>query len=95
MPGKDDPLLDMAASAKKLEVEYVTMRKYWYRLKKNVEAGARKPGDIPWPDEMIGRSPAWRESTWDKWLPTRPGPGAGGGPKPKAIAGGKGKSRKS
>lgn len=84
MAGKEDRLLDMEASADYLGITYVTMRTYEYRRKKNARDGQPKPGDIPAPDATFGRSPAWHESTWDKWMETRPGPGAGGGPKPKA-----------
>lgn len=35
----------------------------------------RSRGDLPDPDRVIGRSPAWRPSTIDRWQASRPGHG--------------------
>ncbi|MGX4657119.1 helix-turn-helix transcriptional regulator [Micromonospora sp. SCSIO 07396] len=35
----------------------------------------RSRGDLPEPDRMIGRSPAWRPATIDAWQASRPGHG--------------------
>ncbi|WP_329013286.1 hypothetical protein OG271_04110 [Micromonospora rifamycinica] len=35
----------------------------------------RTRGDLPKPDRMIGRSPAWRPATIDAWQASRPGHG--------------------
>lgn len=35
----------------------------------------RSRGDLPEPDEMIGRSPLWKVETIDAWLKDRPGHG--------------------
>ncbi len=36
-------------------------------------------GTAPQPDEYVGRTPRWRESTVDRWARARPGRGVGGG----------------
>jgi hypothetical protein len=33
---------------------------------------------MPEPDEIFGRSPAWKPKTIDRWLRRRPGKGVGG-----------------
>ena len=43
-----------------------------------------RPGDLPEPDEVFGRSPVWHKDTIDRWEANRPGRGAGGGRRPRA-----------
>lgn len=62
-----DDLLDSAALAALLGVRPQTISQY------------RRRRTLPDPDVIVGRSPAWRRSTIEAWLPTRPGRGAGGG----------------
>lgn len=35
----------------------------------------RQRGDIPEPDQYVGRTPVWLRTTIDEWLKTRPGHG--------------------
>lgn len=35
----------------------------------------RTRGDIPQPDEYVGRTPLWKETSIDAWLTERPGQG--------------------
>lgn len=35
----------------------------------------RVRGDIPPPDEYVGRTPLWKQKTIDEWLKNRPGHG--------------------
>jgi predicted DNA-binding transcriptional regulator AlpA len=35
----------------------------------------RVRGDLPPPDELVGRTPLWRKETIEKWLTERPGQG--------------------
>lgn len=67
-----DDLLDTGDVAALVGVKPATIRQYAHR------------GDMPKPDRIIGRSPAWRRSTIQRWLDTRPGQGAGGGRPPKS-----------
>jgi hypothetical protein len=85
-------LLDLRAAAEVAEVQYRTMRNYHQtaerhrrlaeearkRGEKNPERFVR-PGDLPPPDEVYGRSPVWKLSTINRWLRERPGRGVGGG----------------
>lgn len=74
-----DPYLDTIEVAKMAGVTYNTARFYLQQARANRRAGAPKPGDMPEPDRVFGRSPAWRRSTIESWLAARPGQGAGGG----------------
>ncbi len=56
-------LLDVRALATRLGVATETIARYRHR------------GTLPPPDQMLGRSPGWREETIDAWIPTRPGRG--------------------
>ncbi len=63
------------------------LRRYLSTARANRAGGKHSKSDIPEPDLIIGRSPAWRIGTIDEWLAGRPGKGVGGGPKPKHRAG--------
>ena len=75
----DDPYLDTLEVAKLVGVTYNTARFYLQQARANRRSGTSKPGDMPEPDRIFGRSPAWRRSTIEAWLASRPGQGAGGG----------------
>lgn len=79
-------LLDLRAAAEVAEVKYRTMRNYHQTAERRRRLAAEKndpsiirPGDLPPPDEIYGRSPVWKLSTINAWKRTRPGRGAGGG----------------
>ncbi|KXK63334.1 hypothetical protein AWW66_03205 [Micromonospora rosaria] len=55
--------LDSAALAARLGIKTTSIHRM------------RSRGDLPEPDRMIGRSPAWRPSTIDAWQAGRPGHG--------------------
>jgi predicted DNA-binding transcriptional regulator AlpA len=74
-----DPYLDSFEVAKMLGVAYNTVRYYLQQARANRHAGTPKPGDLPEPDRFFGRSPVWRRSTIEAWVPLRPGKGVGGG----------------
>ncbi|MFI6603834.1 helix-turn-helix transcriptional regulator [Nonomuraea sp. NPDC050536] len=59
MKGYYDPL----KLAELLGIERETVHKYKVR------------GDLPEPDEHVGRTPLWREETINKWLASRRGHG--------------------
>lgn len=74
-----DPYLDTVEVAKMIGVTYNTARFYLQQARANRRAGTPRPGDMPEPDRVFGRSPAWRRSTIQAWLDSRPGQGVGGG----------------
>ncbi|QIN94396.1 helix-turn-helix DNA-binding domain protein [Arthrobacter phage Abba] len=39
------------------------------------DASLIRPGDLPAPDQVFGKSPVWEEKTIDRWLKNRPGQG--------------------
>lgn len=45
------------------------------RIKRTSIHRYRARGDIPPPDETVGRTPLWAQATIDKWLAGRPGHG--------------------
>ncbi|MEV6801321.1 hypothetical protein AB0M91_23685 [Micromonospora rifamycinica] len=55
--------LDSAALAARLGIKLTSVHRM------------RSRGDLPTPDRMIGRSPAWRPATIDAWQAARPGHG--------------------
>lgn len=55
--------LDPAAVAQLAGVSRETIHRYRVR------------GDIPEPDDYVGRTPVWREATIKAWLESRPGHG--------------------
>ncbi|MFZ3475305.1 hypothetical protein ACODT3_42635 [Streptomyces sp. 4.24] len=73
-----DPLLHTEHVAAKIGVGGGpdTVRAYLKRTRRRVADGLPvRPQDFPLPDEMVRRSPAWRESTIDRWISNRPGRG--------------------
>lgn len=80
----EQQLLDYDALSEYTNISNVVLRRYLSMARSNRESGDFRKADLPEPDITIGRSPAWRQSTIDKWLASRPGKGVGGGPKPKA-----------
>ena len=44
-----------------------TLRTLHWRAKKNRDKGTPKPGDMPPPDKIYGRTPTWLPETIRKW----------------------------
>lgn len=75
-------LLDYKALSEYTGIAEPVLRKYLSIARTRREEGEDTRSDIPEPDVIIGRSPAWDQKTVDKWLAGRPGKGVGGGRKP-------------
>ena len=77
MPEQDaDPYLDTEAVAEAVGVTIETVRVYLKRSRRRLSEGRDlRPQDLPLPDVVIGRSPAWRTSTITNWSAHRVGPG--------------------
>lgn len=78
--------VDLAAAAERTGIQYRTLRNYHHRAEhhrrlaeQNNDPSFIRPGDLPKPDEIFGRSPVWKPETIDAWLASRPGQGKGGG----------------
>lgn len=78
--------LDLAAAAEHTGIRYRTLRNYHHRAEHHRRLAELegdpsyiRPGDLPAPDNVFGRSPVWTPATIDKWLASRPGQGKGGG----------------
>lgn len=71
-------LLDYRMIALALGVEVTTVRQYLKAARARRAAGEERPGDMPEPDEILGRTPVWKPETIEKWLERRPGKGVGG-----------------
>jgi hypothetical protein len=78
--------IDLAAAAERTGINYRTLRNYHHRAERhrrqaklNDDPNYVRPGDLPAPDEVFGRSPVWKPDTIDHWLGSRPGQGKGGG----------------
>lgn len=78
--------LDYKALAEHMGVTEGYLRKYLVASRTKRAHGTDTPTDIPEPDIIIGRSPAWDQDTIDEWLAGRPGKGVGGGRPPKQDA---------
>lgn len=74
-------LLTLSDIAERIDVSIGSIRVYYQRAKKNRKEDNVRPGDLPKPDAIFGRSPVWRESTIERWENRRPGRGVGGGRK--------------
>lgn len=72
-------LLGYEEVATRIGVEIRAVRTYLAKARAHRAAGNPRPGDLPEPDLVIGKSPAWYEATIVKWEKHRPGRGAGGG----------------
>lgn len=72
-------LLDYDAIEKKTGIKRTTLRVYLSQARTRREQGVFSAADFPEPDTQFGQSPAWLESTIDRWLEMRPGKGVGGG----------------
>lgn len=77
-----DRLLDYELLAEKLGLTVESARAYNARAVTHRRKAAKygdpnfiRPGDLPEPDAYFGQSPAWRESTIDRWNAARPGRG--------------------
>ncbi|WP_282797350.1 hypothetical protein [Streptomyces sp. CC224B] len=71
-----DPFMDTEDVAAKIGVTAETVRVYLKRTRKRIAGGLPvRPQDLPLPDEQFRRSPAWRKSTIDAWISSRPGRG--------------------
>jgi predicted DNA-binding transcriptional regulator AlpA len=70
---ESDPYLDTVEVAQMIGVTYHTVRFYLQQARANRKAGTPKPADLPEPDRVFGRAPAWRRSTIEAWVATRPG----------------------
>lgn len=78
--------LDLAAAAERTGIRYRTLRNYHHRAEHHRRLAELendpsyiRPGDLPKPDNIFGRSPVWMPATIDAWLASRPGQGKGGG----------------
>lgn len=74
-------LLTLADIAERIGVGVDSIRVYHQRASKNRKLGKPRPGDLPPPDQIFGRSPVWSEVTIARWEARRPGRGVGGGRK--------------
>jgi hypothetical protein len=81
--------MDLAAIADRIGVSVRSMRVYHQRAKSNRLGGNLRPGDLPEPDAIYGRTPVWLPVEVEAWILRRPGRGVGGaaargrsGPKP-------------
>lgn len=72
-------MLDLKAVAERAGISIVTARNYHHAAVRRRRDGESRPGDLPPPDQIIGKAPAWLPATIDKWLANRPGQGKGGG----------------
>lgn len=84
MPNLQAQIMDYDAVAEYTDISTKVLRKYLSIARTNRASGDKNLSDIPEPDIVIGRSPAWKQTTIDLWLEGRPGKGFGGGPKPKS-----------
>lgn len=66
-------LMDLAAIAARLGVQVNTAQVYHKRAVRNRREGTEKPWDMPEPDAVFGRTPAWRRSSVEAWIAARPG----------------------
>lgn len=64
--------------AAEIGVAVGSVRVYHQRAAKNRREDSTLPGDMPPPDRVFGRSPAWRSDTVRAWIARRPGRGYGG-----------------
>lgn len=65
--------LDLAAIADLLGVQVNSAQVYHKRAVRNRREGTSKPWDMPEPDLIVGRRPAWLRSTVERWIADRPG----------------------
>jgi predicted DNA-binding transcriptional regulator AlpA len=73
---EEDPFLDTEAVARRVGVTVGSVRVYLKRSRRRLKEGEElRPQDLPLPDQVFGRSPAWRESTITTWIAHRSGPG--------------------
>ncbi|MEU3399361.1 MarR family transcriptional regulator [Streptomyces filamentosus] len=70
-------MLDTEGVAAKIGVkDGATVRVYLKRTRARAAKGLPvRSQDLPLPDQQVGRSPAWHESTIDRWIASRPGRG--------------------
>ncbi|WP_128381246.1 helix-turn-helix transcriptional regulator [Streptomyces cavernae] len=73
MTDETDPYLEMDEVADLIGVAHPTMRTYHNRAKRKRENGKATEKDLPEPDRMFGRTPAWKRSTIDRWRQARAG----------------------
>ena len=73
VPRTDYLGIEQVAAALGITID--SARTYHTRAQRNRREGTPKPGDLPPPDVVFGRSPAWLPSTIDRHLNTRPGQG--------------------
>ena len=82
----DDEYVWIDDIASDLGVGVESVRTYHKRATANRRKAERdddptaiRPGDLPAPDKVKGRTPMWLRSTYEEWKAQRPGRGAGGG----------------
>ena len=75
--------LTLADIAERIGVGIDSIRVYHQRATKNRRDGNPRPGDLPPPYRVVGRSPVWKLQTIIRWEAKRPGRGVGGGRKPR------------
>lgn len=67
--------LTLSDIAGRIGVGVESIRVYHQRANKHRKDGDPRPGDLPEPDAVFGRSPVWREATIRRWESARPGRG--------------------
>ncbi len=75
--------LTMQDIADRIGIGYRSLRNYHQVAERRRRDDASRPGDMPPPDEVFGRTPVWREATVERWIKRRPGKGVGGGRPPR------------
>ncbi|QDQ97972.1 hypothetical protein [Tomitella fengzijianii] len=76
----DDELLDLTALAERVGWTRGTAGAFHRASAKRRRDGTVKAGDLPEPDLVLSRVPAWHTSTIEQWEATRPGRGRGARP---------------
>lgn len=72
----EDPYIGTNEVADLIGVQAATVRLYLKRTRKRLADDLPvRPQDLPEPEIVINRSPAWRESTIRRWQANRPGRG--------------------
>ena len=70
-------LLGYAEVAERIGVDVRAVRTYLAKARAHRAEGTSTKGDLPEPDLIIGKSPAWHEATIARWEKNRPGRGSG------------------
>lgn len=78
MTNKTNPpgLMTLAEIAQRIDIGENSIRTYHARSAVNRRNGNPRPGDLPAPDFIVGRSPLWQSETINSWVESRPGRGS-------------------